>query len=311
MSPKSEMFTVVALYHFATVEDPKALRSELERLGAALQLLGTLLVAPEGINGTVAGSARAIEAFVNELRSMEPFGGLEYKLSTAQGAPFYRFKVRVKKEIVTLGRPDIRPDERVGQYVAPQDWNALIDDPEVIVIDTRNHFEVEAGTFAGAVDPHTRSFREFTSWAEAHLADKKGKRIAMFCTGGIRCEKATSYLLSEGFENVFHLKGGILKYLEEVPEAESRWRGECFVFDQRVALKHGLVEGEHELCYGCRRPVAPQDKNSPLYEFGVACPRCADERTHGQHGAARERVKQMELASSRGEDKFFGIPFEK
>jgi UPF0176 protein len=239
-------YKVAAFYQFVELPDFEALREPLRNMCAALDIKGIVLLAAEGINGTVAGSEVALDALINQLGNGALFGGrldnLELKFSAASDMPFKRMKVRLKKEIVTLGDPDNDPNERVGTYVDAADWNALLNDPDVVLLDTRNQFEVEMGTFAGAIDPQLKSFGGFREYADRSLDPKTHKKIAMFCTGGIRCEKASSYLLSRGFEEVYHLKGGILKYLETIPEAESRWRGECFVFDQRVALGHGLIE---------------------------------------------------------------------
>ncbi|HQS68103.1 MAG: hypothetical protein B7Y36_09835 [Novosphingobium sp. 28-62-57] len=299
----NQPITVAALYHFAVVEDPAALRDALDALCRAQQIKGTLLVAREGINGTIAGSAQAIAQVVGFIRAQ--FGdGVEVKYSGAADMPFYRMKVRVKSEIVTMGQPDIDPRASVGTYVAPQDWNALIADPDTIVIDTRNDYEVEVGTFERAIDPRTRTFRDFPDWfrqeRERLLGEGKAPKVAMFCTGGIRCEKSTAFLKSEGVEEVYHLKGGILKYLEEVPPDQSLWHGECFVFDERVAVGHGLVPGTHVLCRACRRPVSEEGRQSELYEDGVSCAACYHERTDEQRASARERDRQEKLARARG-----------
>ncbi|WP_298287728.1 rhodanese-related sulfurtransferase [Novosphingobium sp.] len=299
----NQPITVAALYHFAVVADPAALRDALDALCRAQQIKGTLLVAREGINGTIAGSAQAIAQVVGFIRAQ--FGdGVEVKYSGAADMPFYRMKVRVKAEIVTMGQPDIDPRASVGTYVAPQDWNALIADPDTIVIDTRNDYEVEVGTFERAIDPRTRTFRDFPDWfrqeRERLLGEGKAPKVAMFCTGGIRCEKSTAFLKSEGVEEVYHLKGGILKYLEEVPPDQSLWHGECFVFDERVAVGHGLVPGTHVLCRACRRPVSEEGRQSELYEDGVSCAACYHERTDEQRASARERDRQEKLARARG-----------
>jgi UPF0176 protein len=263
---------------------------------------GTLLLAQEGINGTIAGPPDAIDAVLAHVRSLPGCAAIEAKFSPAATMPFHRMKVRVKREIVTMGQPDIDPLLSAGTYVEAQDWNTLIADPGAIVIDTRNDYEVAIGTFAGAIDPHTRTFSEFPAWFRQHRARLLGNKpkVAMFCTGGIRCEKSTAFLRQEGVEDVYHLKGGILKYLEVVPPDQSLWQGECFVFDQRVSVGHGLAPGTHALCHACRMPVSPQDSRSALYEPGVSCPACHAERSDEQRAAYRERHRQEQLAAARG-----------
>jgi UPF0176 protein len=295
------MFTVCALYHFTRFEDPAALRDPLMDLCRAQKITGTLLLAQEGINGTVAGPAAGIEAVLTHIRALPGCADLEWKLSTAAERPFARMKVRLKKEIVTMGQPDVDPRARVGHYIEPAQWNELIRSPDVAVIDTRNDYEVAIGTFEGAVDPQTDSFRDFPAWWEANKDRFHNKRIAMFCTGGIRCEKSTNYLLSQGIEDVYHLKGGILKYLEEIPEEDSTWQGACFVFDGRVSVEHGLREGPHDLCHACRRPILPADRARPEYEHGVSCHLCIDETSVEDKARFRERQKQIALATARGE----------
>jgi UPF0176 protein len=295
------MFTIAALYHFTRFPDPQIIREPLAELCQSEGITGTLLLAHEGVNGTIAGSSKGIDAVLAHLRSLPGCADLEWKLSTAREQPFNRMKVRIKREIVTMGQPDVDPKARVGNYVAPSDWNELIQSPDVAVIDTRNDYEVAIGTFDGAIDPETTSFRDFPAWWEANKDRFHNKRIAMFCTGGIRCEKSTNYLLGQGVPEVFHLKGGILKYLEEVPEEKSTWKGECFVFDGRVSVGHGLREGPHELCYACRRPILPEDRNRPEYEHGVACHQCVNETTDDDKERFRERQKQIRLARLRGE----------
>ena len=253
---------VAALYKFADLPDYKTMQPGLLELCIKHGLKGTLLLAEEGINGTVAGSRAGIDALMAYLHADPRFAGIEHKESTADTMPFYRMKVRLKKEIVTLGVQGINPNKKVGTYVAPEDWNALIADPDVIVVDTRNDYEYGIGTFKGAVDPQTKTFREFPQYVKNNLDPARHKKVAMFCTGGIRCEKASSFMLEQGFEEVYHLQGGILKYLEKVLATESLWQGECFVFDQRVAVGHGLELGNHELCHACRHPVSPDDKKS-------------------------------------------------
>jgi UPF0176 protein len=296
--------TVAALYRFARIEDPAALRDALEPLCRAQEIRGTLLVAPEGINGTIAGSADGIARVVSFIRAQPDCAETDVKYSHASEMPFYRMKVRINREIVTMGVEGIDPRASVGTYVAPQEWNALIADPDTIVIDTRNDYEVAAGTFERAIDPKTATFREFPDWfrreRERLLGEGRAPKVAMFCTGGIRCEKSTAFLKAEGVDHVYHLKGGILKYLEEMPEEESLWRGECFVFDERVTVGHGLVQGSHVLCRACRRPVDEAGRASPLYEDGVSCAVCHGERTEQQRASARERDRQEKLARARG-----------
>lgn len=295
------MFTIAALYHFTRFDDPAALQGPLAKLCCAESISGTLLLAHEGINGTIAGSRAGIDAVLTHIRALPGCTDLDWKESTAQDQPFRRMKVRLKQEIVTMGQPDVDPKSRVGHYIDPADWNAIIRSPDVAVIDTRNDYEVAIGTFEGAVDPQTESFRDFPTWWEANKERFQGQRIAMFCTGGIRCEKSTNYLLGQGVEEVYHLKGGILKYLEEVPETDSAWQGECFVFDGRVSVGHGLRVGPHELCYACRRPILPADMERPEYEHGVSCHHCIDETSEADKARFRERQKQIALAEARGE----------
>lgn len=295
------MFTVCALYHFTRFEDPAALRPGLLDLCRTERITGSLLLAKEGINGTVAGpTPEAIERLIAYIRALPGCADFEYKLSTADLPPFPRMKVKLKKEIVTMGQPDVDPKARVGHYCTPEEWNELISAEDVAIIDTRNDYEVAIGTFQNAIDPKTKSFREFPQWWEENKDRFHNKRVAMFCTGGIRCEKSTNFLLGQGIEEVYHLKGGILKYLEEMPKEESLWDGECFVFDGRVSIGHGLEEGPHELCHACRRPILPEDKTRPEYEQGVSCHQCIDEHDEARRGRFREREKQIALAKARG-----------
>jgi UPF0176 protein len=297
-----EPLIVAALYRFTRLEDCSSQRAPLERLCRDHRVRGTLLLATEGINGTIAGAPDAIARVLAYIRALPDCSDLDVKLSRASTMPFHRMKVRLKREIVTMGEPGIDPRASVGTYVEAEDWNALISDPETIVIDTRNEYEVAVGTFEGAINPRTASFREFPEWfrreREKLLGTGKQPKVAMFCTGGIRCEKSTAFLKHEGVEHVYHLKGGILKYLETVPEQRSLWRGECFVFDQRVAVGHGLAEGTHALCYACRRAVSACDLDSPTYEAGVSCPSCYSERTEEQRASYRERYRQEQLAAA-------------
>ena len=303
--PNSTPVVVAALYKFTPIADPASLRGPLATQCAKSNIYGTLLIAPEGLNGTVSGDYIGICQLMTWLRQQAGFEDVKPKYSFAEEHTFHRMKVRLKKEIVTMGQPDIDPTNCVGRYVAPQDWDALIKDPETIVIDTRNHYEVAIGTFEGAIDPATESFREFPEWVDGYLdslpQDKKPKNIAMFCTGGIRCEKSTSYLVSRGYQNVFHLEGGILKYLETMPEEKSTWHGDCFVFDQRVSVRHGLAQGDYDMCHACRMPITEDDKLSKYYTPGLSCPKCHDKITPDQKMRFAERQKQIELARSRGE----------
>jgi UPF0176 protein len=291
---------VAALYGFAPLPDAAERAETLTKLARANGIRGTLLLAGEGINGTIAGPAAGLATIVAAIRAIPGLETLEIKYSDAAAMPFYRLKVRLKAEIVTLGWPDLDLNRR-GIRVAAADWNALIDDPATILVDTRNDYEVAVGSFAGAINPQTRSFRDFPAWFAANRAALAGRKVAMFCTGGIRCEKATALLQAEGIENVFHLDGGILRYLAETPAEASRWQGECFVFDERVALGHGLTPGTHSLCRGCRMPVSAADRASPLFIEGVACPACANARDAGQRAAAAERHRQVRLAEARGQ----------
>ena len=295
------MYVIAALYHFTRFEDPEDIRGPLRVLCEAEGISGTLLLAREGVNGTIAGPRGGIDRVLAHLRSLPGCAELEHKQSQSEDQPFRRLKIKIKREIVTMGQPDVDPRARVGHYVAPKDWNDLIRSPDVAVIDTRNDYEVAIGTFEGAVDPGTGSFRDFPAWWGANRERFHNKRIAMFCTGGIRCEKSTNYLLGQGVEEVYHLKGGILKYLEEVPEEETAWEGECFVFDGRVSVGHGLREGPHELCHACRRPILPEDMTRDDYEHGVSCRHCVAETGEDAKARFRERQKQIALAEARGE----------
>lgn len=294
------MYIVCALYHFTPFADHASLSQPLLTLAKTKGVTGTLLLAHEGINGTIAGSREGIDAMLAHIRALPGCTDLEWKESTASDQPFARMKVKLKKEIVTLGQPDVDPRAKVGHYIEPKDWNDLIRSPDVALIDTRNDYEVAIGTFEGAVDPETASFREFPAWWEANKDRFHNKRIAMFCTGGIRCEKSTNYLLGLGVDEVYHLKGGILKYLEEVPAEDSTWDGECFVFDGRVSVGHGLTEGPHILCHACRRPILPEDTKRAEYEEGVSCHQCVNETLDADKARFRERQKQIALAKARG-----------
>ncbi|NND45849.1 MAG: rhodanese-related sulfurtransferase [Xanthomonadales bacterium] len=292
---------VAAFYRFTELSDYRELRGRLLQRCSDLGLLGTILLAGEGINGTVAGPEDKVRRLMERLRADPRLADMEFKESWASEAPFYRMKVRLKKEIVSLGVAGVDPRRAVGEYVAPQDWNHLIGRPDVRVIDTRNDYEVHLGSFEGAENPGTRSFRDFPEWAEQNLDPETDRHVAMFCTGGIRCEKATAYLKERGFEHVYHLEGGILRYLEEVDESASAWQGDCFVFDNRVTVDHALREGDFEVCPACRMPVTEQDRASPEFELHVSCPNCFDRLTEEKREGLLERARQMELAAERGE----------
>lgn len=297
-----EQIVVAALYQFTSLPDFAQYQKPLQAACDANDIMGTILLASEGINGTIAGSGIGIDTVLDHIRTNIPnCSALDYKKSFAAERPFYRMKVRLKREIVTMGVAGVDPNVIVGDYVDPADWNRLITDPDVVVIDTRNDYEVAIGTFKGAIDPRTKSFREFPEWVRANADKVQGKKIAMFCTGGIRCEKASSFMKNEGFETVYHLKGGILKYLESIPPEDSLWQGECFVFDQRTSVGHGLVVGDYDLCHACRHAITAEDKQSPLYIAGIACPNCHASQTPHQKQRFTERQKQIELARRRGE----------
>jgi UPF0176 protein len=295
------MISVAAFYHFAPFDDPQALQEPLLALCQAQAIKGTILLAREGVNGTVAGGAASVAAVVGHIRELPGCAVLEVKYAHAEKMPFLRMKVRIKKEIVTLGVSGIDPSRDVGRYVEAADWNSLINDPDTILIDTRNDYEVAIGGFKGAINPNTATFRDFPAWfREFRQTLPANPKVAMFCTGGIRCEKSTAFLRAEGIEDVAHLKGGILKYLETVPREESLWDGECFVFDDRVSVTHGLEIGTLELCRGCRTPIGAEERASDVFIEGVQCPACAGSRTDEQRGRYEERQKQMALAAKRG-----------
>ena len=301
-----KVVVVCALYHFVNIDDDQALQQSLLSLLKDNGVKGTLLVAAEGINGTVAGTSKGIKSLQAFLASDGRFDGIVYKLSTSEEMPFPRTRVKLKKEIVTMGITDIDPRQIVGTYVKAKEWNELISDPEVTVIDTRNEYEVLIGTFKNAINPHTESFREFPGFAESELNPNRHKKIAMFCTGGIRCEKSTAFLKSKGFDEVYHLEGGILKYLEDVPKEESLWQGECFVFDDRVTVDHDLKPGSYDQCHACRMPISDTDKKSTAYVRGISCSHCIDSKTDADRARFRERQKQIHLANERGEDHIGG-----
>ncbi|GLQ20256.1 rhodanese-related sulfurtransferase [Algimonas porphyrae] len=290
-------YTVAALYKFVSLPDHKNLQPWLKAMGDMLNISGTLLLANEGINGTIAGRSHDIDAILTYMRADPRLSDLDVKFSDSADQPFLRFKVRLKREIVTIGRSDVDPTCRVGTYVQPENWNDVITDPNTVLIDTRNDYEVAVGTFRGAINPNTESFRDFPQWVADNRPQLEGRRIAMFCTGGIRCEKASSYMLGEGFPEVMHLKGGILKYLETQSPKDSLWDGDCFVFDQRVAVGHGLSETDWSQCFACRMPLSPDDLQNPSYRKGVSCPHCADADT--DKSRFEERQKQIDLAQTR------------
>lgn len=294
-------FVVAAMYCFAPMPDREEWQESLRSLCEEEGIKGTLLLAIEGINGTVSGPRQGIDRLKAEITGDERFARISWKESFFEKQAFHRLKVRLKKEIVTLKVDGVDPNELVGEYVDPKDWNDLISDPDVVVVDTRNDYEYEMGTFEKAIDPETKIFSEFPEYVEKNLDPEKTPKVAMFCTGGIRCEKASSYMLKKGFKNVYHLNGGILKYLEEVPKEESKWEGECFVFDDRVSVGHELEPGEYRMCYSCQHPISPEDRESPLYEEGVTCPHCHGKLSEAKLASAREREKQCRLARERQE----------
>ena len=298
----SEPIVVSALYHFVRLENFKDLRQPLLEVMLDNDVKGTLLLAYEGINGTIAGSRKSIDQVLRWIRQDERLANVDCKESYTNTMPFYRSKVKLKKEIVTMGVEGIDPKEVVGTYVQAEDWNDLISDPDVVLVDTRNDYEYNIGSFKNAINPNTETFREFPEYVKQNLDPDKHKKVAMFCTGGIRCEKSTAYLKEQGFDEVYHLKGGILKYLEQVPKDETLWEGECFVFDNRVAVNHDLKKGQYDQCYACRYPITEQDKLSEYYEKGVSCHHCYDKTTVEQRAQFAEREKQMQLAKQRGED---------
>ena len=294
-------FCVAALYHFARFPRFESFRAELDAVARENGIKGTLLLASEGINGTIAGTDEGIANILAFIRSQPEFKNLVHKESRASKMPFLRMKVRLKKEIVTMGVENIDPNKIVGTYIDPKDWNALISDPETIVVDTRNDYETAIGIFKGAIDPNIKTFREFPDWLRNNPGLHNKPKLAMYCTGGIRCEKSTALAKEMGFDEVYHLKGGILKYLEEVPAEESLWDGACFVFDERVSITHGLKEGEHTLCHACRYPLTAEEVKSPKFEEGVSCPHCYDSRTEVDRDRYRQRQMQIALAKKRGE----------
>lgn len=293
-------FEIAAFYKFKPIADPMDLRARLARACRQAGARGILLIAPEGINGTIATAKGGLQPLLKTIREESGFADIEPRLSFDDEMPFLRLKVRLKKEIVTIGDEAVDPNEAVGRYVAPEDWNELITQPDIVLLDTRNDYEVRLGSFKGALDPKTHSFSEFPSFVRQTLDPKKHKRIAMFCTGGIRCEKASHVMLKQGFEEVYHLKGGILAYLEKIPPSESQWEGGCFVFDRRVALGHGLKPEPIDLCFNCLAPLTPEDRQSKDFEEGVSCPHCAPLLTAERRASVRERHRQTMIAKSRG-----------
>ena len=300
------MFLTIAFYQFVSLENIDQLQVFIYKFCQKSNIKGTILLATEGINGTISGKKNNIHEFLKFIKTDpfldDSFKNLEHKESWASKNPFYRMKVRLKKEIVALGVDGVSPTDKVGKYINPEDWNKLIEDPDTIVIDTRNNYEVDIGSFKNAINPQTESFREFPTFVEKQLKDNKKMKVAMFCTGGIRCEKATSLMLEEGFEDVYHLKGGILKYLETIPKDKSLWQGECFVFDQRVAVTHGLDEGQYDQCYACRHPLSLEELESDQYTKGISCPYCFNKLCDKKKAGVIERQKQIMLSKSKGEN---------
>ncbi|MCM8532784.1 MAG: rhodanese-related sulfurtransferase [Lentisphaeraceae bacterium] len=294
-------YVVCALYKFVRLENFEEMRQPLFEVMDANEVRGTLLLANEGLNGTISGSRQGIDTVLAWLNSDERINPISSKESYTDISPFKRSKVKLKKEIVTMGVEGIDPTKSVGTYIPPKEWNDLISDPDVVLVDTRNEYEYEIGTFQNAVNPHTDSFREFPKYVEDNLDPEKHKKVAMFCTGGIRCEKSTAFLKEKGFEEVYHLQGGILKYLEEVPKEETMWEGECFVFDDRVAVNHDLEKGKYDQCHACRFPITEEEKEDERYIQGVSCPRCHEKTSENQKQRYLEREKQIRLAEERGE----------
>ena len=298
MSEEKER-TIATFYKFADLPDCEEWKNRLEETGDQNDILGTIILAPEGINGTISGSSHGIKGFINEIKSDSRFADIQPRCNQSRGNTFYRLRIIVRPEIVTLGDPSINPNKGVGEYIDPDQWNDLIRDPEVTLIDTRNDYEVEIGTFEGAENPKTQTFRQWSDYVSQNLDPQKHKKVAMFCTGGIRCEKASAHLLSHGFEEVFHLKGGILNYLEKIPSEESSWNGECFILITGSSVTHGLEDGNAKLCFGCRWPLKEEDLQSPKFEEGVSCPKCFDELKEEKKEGLRERQKQMQIAEKR------------
>lgn len=301
MTKPAANIVVCTLYKFTVLDHYTALQKPIRKQLSKNRIAGTLLLAKEGINGTIAGEREKVDGFLKWLEEQTNLSGIEKKVSTTDRLPFKRTKVKLKKEIVTMGIEGIDPLNLAGTHVDPKDWNALIKDPEMLLIDTRNEYEIEVGRFENSINPHTTNFREFPEYAQKNLDPEKHKKIAMYCTGGIRCEKATAFLKQNGFESVYHLKGGILKYLETIPGSESKWQGECFVFDERVTVDHDLNKGRYDQCHGCRMPITEHDKASEYYQPGVSCPKCHGGRSEHDKARFAERERQVRLAEKRGE----------
>jgi UPF0176 protein len=301
MNNTSGSIVVCAMYKFVTLDNHQEIKPKLFKVMDDNHIKGTLLLANEGINGTVAGSREAIDTLLNWLKSDERLTDISYKESFTEVMPFNRTKVKLKKEIVTMGIEGIDPKQVVGTYVEPKNWNALISDPDVVLVDTRNDYEFQVGTFENAINPNTETFREFPQYVQDNMSPAKHKKVAMFCTGGIRCEKSTAYMKEQGYEEVYHLKGGILKYLEDVPKDETMWKGDCFVFDERVTVNHDLERGEYDQCHACRLPITEEEKLNAKYQRGVSCPHCFDKISDEQKARFAERERQVELAKARGE----------
>jgi UPF0176 protein len=301
MNNTSGSIVVCAMYKFVTLNNYQEIKPNLYKVMEDNQIKGTLLLANEGINGTVAGTREAIDTLLNWLQSDDRLTNISYKESFTEVMPFNRSKVKLKKEIVTMGIEGIDPKQVVGTYVEPKDWNALISDPDVILVDTRNDYEFQVGTFENAVNPNTETFREFPQYVQDNMSPAKHKKVAMFCTGGIRCEKSTAYMKEQGYEEVYHLKGGILKYLEDVAKDDTMWKGDCFVFDERVTVNHDLERGNYDQCHACRLPITEQEKLDTKYQKGVSCPHCFDKISDDQKARFAERERQVELAKARGE----------
>jgi len=292
---------IAALYKFVEINDLVILRERLLEKCKSLDIKGTFILASEGINGTVAGNQKSVDEIADFLMTDKRFEDLECKFSSDVKNPFYRMKVKIKEELIPIGIEVVDPRKKVGTYVSPDSWNKIVEDPETLLIDVRNDYEIEVGTFRGAINPKTENFREFPEFVRNNLDPEKHKKIAIFCTGGIRCEKASSFMIGEGFTNVYHLKGGILKYLEEVPSEESTWEGECFVFDNRTSVDHDLENGVYDLCHNCRFPVSPEDMKSEYYEKGISCPKCYNTISESRRKSLEERNKQIRLAKQRNQ----------
>lgn len=302
--------TICALYKFCHMTNINDLKVKLRHICEQANISGTLLLAEEGINGTISGSSNGIRHVINFLHTQQNLNPIEYKLSYAKTTPFHRLKVKIKSEICTMNEPDVKPSLKTGTYVNPEEWNELIAQEDVMLIDTRNDYESDVGTFENAITPNTTNFRDFSEWSKKNLDPKKHKKVAMFCTGGIRCEKSTAHLLNEGFENVYHLKGGILNYFEKIKHNNSKFNGECFVFDNRVTVNHQLEPGSYDICHACRHPLTKEEMNAPEYIKDLSCPYCHNKQTEVQKERFAERKKQCKLAKERGE-KHIGAIYDK